>query len=149
MKLEEALKSDRFVSEQQKVNLNILYSAYWLRSNFAAVLKGMDLTLEQNNVLRIVKGMHPEPMCVKDIGVRMIEKSSNVPRIIDRLVEKKLVKRSNSGKDKRETLVSMTEKGINTLMAAKQLLDNVTAGITHLNDEQAKQLNELLEKIRK
>jgi len=148
MKLEDALKSGKFVNEQQKVTLNILYTAYWLRSNFAAALKPLELSLEQNNVLRILKGMHPEPMCVKDIGVRMIEKSSNVPRIIDKLVEKKLVKRSNSGKDKRETIISLTEKGLNLLLAAKQLLDAVTHEITHLDDEQAQQLNELLEILR-
>ena len=78
-------------------------------------LKGYGLTHEQYNVLRILKGKYPEQMCVRDIACRMIEKSSNVPRIIDRLEVKKLVKRSTSPNDKRETVITLTQAGINIL----------------------------------
>src|SRR4051812_35528230 len=100
MKLEEAIKSSKFASEKQKSTINLLYSAYWLRNNFSSLLKNEDLTVEQYNAMRILKGMHPEQMCVKEIGSRIIEKSSNVPRIIDKLVAKKLAKRTTSKIDK-------------------------------------------------
>jgi DNA-binding MarR family transcriptional regulator len=87
-------------------------------------------------------------MCVKDIGTRMIEKSSNVPRIIDKLVEKKLTKRSVSGKDKRETNVALTEKGLKLLAQAKERIEKITDDIARLNDDQARELNELLEIMR-
>lgn len=148
MKLEEAIKSSRFVSEKQKAAINVLYTGYWLRSGYSTNLKQEDLTLEQYNVLRILKGKHPEQMCVKDIAGRTIEKSSNVPRILDRLVIKKLAKRSPSKEDKRETLVSLTEKGLATLERANALTWQVTDGITALNEEEAKTLNDLLEKMR-
>ena len=148
MNLEEAIKSSRFVNEQQKVTLNILYTAYWLRSNFSAALKPLDLTLEQHNVLRILNGMYPESMCVREIGSRMIEKSSNVPRIIDKLVEKKLANRSVSKADKRETLVSLTERGIDIIAKAKILIDQVTADVAQLDDVQSKELNALLDQLR-
>jgi len=148
MKLEDAIKSNKFVSEKQKAAINVLYTGYWLRSSYSTSLKQEDLTLEQYNVLRILKGKHPEQMCVKDIADRTVEKSSNVPRILDRLVTKKLAKRTPSKEDKRETLVSITEKGINTLEKANTLTWEVTSNITELTEEEAKTLNDLLEKMR-
>jgi DNA-binding MarR family transcriptional regulator len=94
MTLEEAIKSTKFKGERHKAVVNVLYTAYWLRNNFTFALKELGITLEQYNVLRILNGKHPEMMRVKDIGSRIIEKSSNVPRIIDRLAAKELVKRN-------------------------------------------------------
>jgi len=148
MKLEDAIKSSRFVSEKQKAAINVLYTGYWLRSGYSTNLKKEDLTMEQFNVLRILKGKHPEQMCVKDIAGRTIEKSSNVPRILDRLVLKKLASRTPSKEDKRETLVSLTEKGISVLERANVLAWEVTNRIKALNEEEARTLNELLEKMR-
>ena len=100
-----------------KAGLNILYTAWWLKTMMSKELKEYGLTHEQYNVLRILKGRHPEQICVKEIACRMIEKSSNVPRIIDRLEIKKLVKRTSSNSDKRETVIVLTQAGINILQA--------------------------------
>jgi DNA-binding MarR family transcriptional regulator len=89
VKLEQAIQSNKFKNEMHKASLNILYTAWWLKTQMSKVLKEFGLTHEQYNVLRILKGKYPEQLCVKDISCRMIEKSSNVPRIIDRLVIKK------------------------------------------------------------
>lgn len=148
MRLEDAIKSTRFVNEKQKATINVLYTGYWLRSSYSTTLKNEDLTIEQYNVLRILKGKHPEQMCVKDIASRTIEKSSNVPRILDRLVTKKLARRSPSKEDKRETLVSLTEKGIATLERANELTWAVTSKITGLTEDEATTLSELLDKMR-
>jgi len=147
MKLEEAIKSSRFTDEKHKAAINILYTAWWLKNSFSLLIKKEDITLEQYNVMRILRGMHPEAMCVKDIGSRIIEKSSNVPRIIDRLVLKKMVKRTPSKLDKRETLVSLTDKGMNILAKTITVIDQVhkDAGI---DEKEAMLLNELLEKMR-
>lgn len=147
MKLEEAIKSNKFQDQKHKATLNVLYTAYWLRNNFSNVIKKEDLTVEQFNVLRILKGMHPEQMCVKDIGSRIIEKSSNVPRIIDRLVLKKLVKRTSSKIDKRETLISLTDKGAEVLQKANELVEGLNDTIK-IDENEAVMLNELLEKLR-
>lgn len=148
MKLEEAIKSSRFSDEQHKATINILYTAYWLKHSFSTVIKAEDITLEQFNVLRILRGMHPKSMCVKDIASRMIEKSSNVPRIIDRLLLKELVVRNPSTEDKRETLVLLTEKGCTLLERASLLVQQTTDEITGLDEAEAKMLNNLLEKLR-
>jgi DNA-binding MarR family transcriptional regulator len=148
MKLEEAIKSHRFKNEVAKAAINILYTGYWLRNNYSNVLKQENITLEQYNVMRILKGKHPVQMCVKDIAGRTVEKNSNVPRIIDRLVIKTLVTRAPSKEDKRETLVGLTEKGLYLLERANDLTMSVTNDIKGLTDEDAALLNELLDKMR-
>lgn len=132
-----------------KAGLNILYTAWWLKTMTSKELKKYGLTSEQFNVLRILKGKHPEQMCVRDVVGRMIEKNSNVPRIIDRLELKKLVKRSTSPNDKRETAISLTEAGINILELATGKVNKVFEDTIVMKETSAEALNKLLEEIRK
>ena len=111
-------------------------------------LKKFDLTHEQYNVLRILKGKHPEQMCVRDIASRMMEKSSNVPRIVDRLVAKNWVERTTSAIDKRETVINLTAAGLQVLQDSTAAMDVLFSDLLTLNDTDAVQLNDLLEKLR-
>ncbi len=134
----------------QKAVLNTLYTAWWLKTVMSKELKEFGLTHEQYNVLRILKGKYPEQMCVRDVACRMIEKSSNVPRIIDRLELKKLVKRATSQIDKRETVITLTQSGIAILEASTRILDkSMDDNRFMMNCEDAEKLNSLLEKLRK
>lgn len=148
MKLEQAIKSSKFKSEVQKAGLNILYTAWWLKTIMSKELKEFGLTHEQYNVLRILKGKYPDVMCVRDIACRMIEKSSNVPRIIDRLEVKKLVKRRTSAEDKRETVITLTAAGINMLEITTHKIDGLYDSTVKMDDACAHTLNNLLEKVR-
>jgi len=148
MKLQEALKTDRFRNEQHKATLNVLYTAYWFKSHLNVVFKEYGITEEQFNVMRILRGKHPEQMCVRDIASRMLEKNSNVPRIVDRLVTKDMVKRENSREDKRETLISLTAKGIAQLEKVSKEVETKTNKIINLSGDEADQLHNLLEKLR-
>jgi len=148
VKLEQAIKSTKFKSEVQKAGLNILYTAWWLKTIMSKDLKEYGLTHEQYNVLRILKGRFPEQMCVKDIACRMIEKNSNVPRIIDRLEVKKLVKRSTSAEDKRETVITITQAGINILEMSTSRINKLYEETVTMDENAAVALNELLEQIR-
>ena len=148
VKLENALLTNKFSSEAQKATLNILYTAWWLKSLTSKELKDFDLTHEQYNVLRILKGKYPDQLCVKDIARRMIEKSSNVPRIIDRLEIKKLVKRTVSESDKRETRITITKSGLSILESSTSKLNKVHNSIQTITEKEAEQLNCLLEKLR-
>jgi DNA-binding MarR family transcriptional regulator len=147
--LEEAIKSSNFKTQKQKAGLNILYTAWWLRTVISKELKEYGLTHEQFNVLRILKGKHPEQMCVRDIACRMIEKNSNVPRIIDRLEVKELVVRSSSNIDKRETVVTLTEDGATLLKVATAAVDKAFENVVEVNEKDATLLNGLLENYRK
>jgi DNA-binding MarR family transcriptional regulator len=146
--LENAILSSKFGSQTQKAGLNVLYTAWWLKTVLSRELKALGLTHEQFNVLRILKGKYPEQMCVRDIARRMIEKSSNVPRIIDRLEIKKLVNRSTSSIDKRETVIRLTDDGINILEIANKKVNELFDEAVELTEEDASQLNQLLEKMR-
>ncbi len=148
MKLEQAIQSTNFKNENHKAVLNVLYTAWWLKTIMSRELKQFGLTHEQYNVLRILKGKSPDDMCVKDIAGRMIEKSSNVPRIIDRLVLKKLVKRTTDTNDKRHTVMSLTAAGLNILELSTQRINSVFDQHVKLNESDAAKLNELLEIIR-
>ena len=148
MKLEEALKMTKFNSPKHKAGLNILYTAWWLKTQVSQELKNFGLTHEQYNVLRILKGKQPEAICVKDIANRMIERNSNVPRIVDRLVAKKYVERSTSEIDKRETVIKLTDSGIEILLAANQKVNKLFLSSVNLDEEEAIQINDLLEKMR-
>lgn len=148
MKLEQAIKSTKFKNEMHKAALNILYTAWWLKTIMSKELKEYGLTHEQYNVLRILKGKHPEQMCVRDIASRMIEKNSNVPRIIDRLELKKLAKRSTSSIDKRETVVTITQAGINMLEITTKKINDLFEQTVTVDEASACNLNSLLEKMR-
>ena len=148
MKLEQAIKSTKFKSESQKAVLHILYTAWWLKTLMTKELKKFGLTHEQYNVLRILKGKYPEQMCVRDIASRMIEKSSNVPRIIDRLEIKKLVERNTSLLDKRETVITITKQGIEVLTESTLLIEKKSESSFVIEEKDAMVLNALLEKIR-
>lgn len=148
VKLEEAIKSSKFKDEVHKAGLNILYTAWWLKTLMSRELKEYGLTHEQYNVLRILKGKHPDQACVRDIACRMIEKNSNVPRIIDRLEVKKLVKRNTSAEDKRETVITLTPAGINMLEITTAKINKIMEEYVDIDEECAAQLNSLLEKVR-
>lgn len=148
MNLEDAIQSSKFKDLKQKAVINILYTAWWLKTILSKELKELGLTQEQYNVLRILKGKYPTKMCVRDVGNRMIEKNSNVPRIIDRLELKKYVERSTSSVDKRETVITLTAAGINVLKKATEKTEALFTDIVECNETDAAELNRLLEQLR-
>lgn len=148
MKIEEAIKSNKFRNSIHKAGLNILYTAWWLKTITNATLKPFDISQEQYNVLRILNGKHPQAMCIKDISCRIIEKNSNVPRIIDKLEQKKLIVRINGEKDARQTFIQLTPHALSTLQLATNAINNVWDNTLHITHQEAEQLNDLLEKIR-
>lgn len=148
MKLEEAIQTTHFRDPIHKAGLNILYTAWWLKTIMTQELKQFGLTHEQYNVMRILKGKNPAPMCIKDIASRMIEKNSNVPRIIDRLVVKKLVKRTTDSQDKRHTVITLSPAGLNILQLSTLKIDEVIGGKIAIEIKDAENLNELLELFR-
>ncbi len=148
MKLEQAIQSNKFKNDVHKAHLNVLYTAWWLKTITCKELKEFGLTHEQYNVLRILKGKLHDQMCVKEIASRMIEKSSNVPRIIDRLEIKKLVKRTQGEADGRQTVISLTQSGISVLDSCTNKINKLMDDTVSLNNQEAIALNNLLEKVR-
>ena len=146
--LEEEIKQSRFDNELLKANINIMFTANWLYNKISSILKPYNVTHEQFNVLRILKGSHPKNMCQKDILSRMIAPNSNVTLIIKKLVYKKLIQVLQSENDKREYQISITKTGLKLLEEIANGFKNKNDHFNKLNTSEAFHLNSLLDKLR-
>jgi DNA-binding MarR family transcriptional regulator len=147
VKIEEEIRTRGFRNEYHKLHVNVIFSAWWLKSRLSASLKTFGLTTEQFNVLRIVRGQKEE-LCVKDITSRMLERNSNTTRIIDKLEAKGLVKRQTSSNDRREIRIHLTEKGSELLSEIDANWDRQDPVSLPLSEPEAKTLNNLLDRMR-
>lgn len=146
--IESEVKQEKFQSEFQKAAVNILFTGSWLYNINAAFLKEFDVTPEQFNVLRILRGSHPNPMMLADITCRMIDKNSNATRLVEKLRIKGLVKREICKNNRRQVDISITEKGLVLLAKIDRSSDAWQATLKKLSKAEAQQLNFLLDKIR-
>ena len=146
--LEKELKQPKFDNEILKANINVLFTANWLYNKLSANLKPHNLTHEQFNVLRILKGSHPKSMCQKDILSRMIAPNSNVTLIVKKLVAKNLIAVLQSETDKREYQINITEQGLELLQTIDTEFKNNDNMVSKLSTSEAFHLNALLEKLR-
>jgi DNA-binding MarR family transcriptional regulator len=146
--LEQELKQNKFANEQVKANLNILFTANCLYNQITASLKPFQLTHEQFNVLRILRGSHPKSMNQKDILSRMISKSSNLTLIIKKLKVKKLITVLHSNQDKREYVINISKQGQIKLNEVDKLIESQKDKWSRLTESEAFHLNALLDKIR-
>lgn len=148
IKLEDEIKQRAFKNPYQKLMVNILYTGSWLGLMEANYLKVHGLTLPQFNVLRILRGKYPEPATVNDIIERMLDKSSNASRIVDKLVAKSLAERKVCKKDKRAVDVVITNKGLQILSELDKELPKWEKRVKSLSKAEADTLNNLLDKVR-
>src|SRR4051812_45126251 len=115
MSLEEDIRQQKFLNEHEKAAINVLFTGSWLHTTNAARLKNYGITPEQYNVLRILRGSHPKPMMLADITARMIDKSSNATRLVEKLRQKNLLKREICENNRRQVDIFITVKGLNLL----------------------------------
>lgn len=137
-----------FRNEHQKAVVNIIFTHNWLTEKIKSFLEREDITPQQFNILRILRGSFPQPLSTLQIRERMLDKMSDTSRIVDRLVAKELAKKSSCKSDKRLVDVVITDKGKMLL----ENLDNHSAEmdgiISNLTEAEAKALNKLLDKAR-
>jgi len=148
MRLEEELKQGKFQSEHQKAVLNILFTGNWLESDSSQRLKPFGISLQQFNVLRILKGQGSNAISVNEIMTRMIDKMSNASRLVEKLRQKDLIERVTNEHDRRQVDVRITEKGLRLLKEASRTMDTLGEITTKITVKEAKLLSEILEKIR-
>ncbi len=148
MQLEKELHATIFQDQVQKAQLNILFSAAWVRTRIAESLKPFGVSAEQFNVLRIIRGQHGNEILIKDITARMLERNSNTTRIIDRLEAKGLVQRGISSRDRRERPVSLTPSGSELLAKIDREWLNNNPHIANWTAEEAQIVSKLLDKMR-
>ena len=149
MKLEEEIKQKSFPSEIHKALVNILYTGNWLYALNKKGLKDYDLSPEQYNVLRILRGQHPKPATVMLINERMLDKMSNVSRLVEKLRKKELVERKECKNDRRQVDILITDKGLQILKEIDEgELPKLTTIFEKIGEKKAKILNEILDDLR-
>lgn len=149
MKIEEELKSTVALDNSKKIILNIFYTQNIINDKLSEILKPFDLSAEQFNVLRILRGQkgNPANMCV--IQERMLAKTSNTTRLVDKLLLKELVTREVCSENRRKIEVLITQKGLDVLKNLdSKIVEYENSFSRNLNAEELDLLNQLLEKYR-
>lgn len=134
-----------FSNERLKALLNIKYTASWLDQIGTELLKPFNISEQQYNILRILRGARKE-ITVTEVKERMVQKSPNTTRLMDKLCEKKLIERRRCDNDRRVVFVKISKKGLTLL--EKINLNDFDMYMNRLTESDAKMLNELLDKIR-
>lgn len=147
MRLEEEIQS-KFRNEYNKAFVNIYYTNSILHNQFTNLIKEFGLTATQFNVLRILRGQHPKAISNRNIKERMVEKNSDVSRIIDRLLKKELIERTASAADRRRKDIRISQTGLELLASMDHCVEQLDQMLSNLNEEEITQLNFLLDKIR-
>ncbi len=145
MKLEEELKHE-FVTPQQRVTTNIIFTSNWLLNKIANALKPTDLSLQQLNVLSILKGQPGKTATVNLIKDRLIDRMPNVSRLVNKLMEKGLIEKERNSTDQRVVYIKLTVKGEKSREEGRKIIND---GIINFTNEQADSLNTLMEQLRK
>lgn len=148
MKIEEEIKQPVFKDDYQKAMVNLLYTAGWLEFRQAAAFRQHGITLPQYNVLRILRGRHPEPATVNLLIERMLDKTSNASRIVDKLEAKELVTRTVCPSNRRAVDIRITDAGLALLQTMQPLVEEQNQALCNLSATEANQLNSLLDKLR-
>ncbi|MFN8336950.1 MAG: MarR family transcriptional regulator [Cyclobacteriaceae bacterium] len=147
MKIEDEIKQSKFKDPFQKAVINLIFTANWLHSKHQGFFKAAGITVQQFNILRILKGQYPKSISATEIKSRMLDKNSDVSRLLDRLVVKKLVNRQVCPNDKRAADITITEEGI-AILATLDKRQAEIDGVLNLTEEDAKTLSDLLDKSR-
>ena len=148
MLLEDEIQQSSFKSPQRKLAVNLLYTTNWLSNHYDNFFKGLDLTTQQYNVLRILRGQFPNPCSLKCIKERMLDKMSDTSRILDKLVTKGYAIRNECPNDRRSVNVVISEKGLEVLKGL-DFIDEATKDIfKNLSTSQIEHLNILLDDLR-
>jgi len=148
MKLEDELKT-KFQSELQKSFLNIIYTGSWLHNKVEGILKPFNLSHQQYNVLRILRGKHPGQLNLQDISERMIDRMSNATRLVEKLRMKGLLTREICPENRRKVEIKITEKGLKLLSALDEVIKKGNEAIlSKITEAEALDLNNYLDRVR-
>ncbi|SEJ37399.1 DNA-binding transcriptional regulator, MarR family [Cyclobacterium xiamenense] len=148
MKIEEEIRQKPFKDVYNKAVVNLLYTHSYLVTRQSKIFKPFDLSPEQYNVLRILRGQHPSPITVSSIQDRMLNKMSNASRLVEKLKVKGMVNRTECAEDRRQVDITITEKGLAVLKELEEEVKKFNKDTLHLTEAEVETLNELLDKLR-
>lgn len=148
MEIGQEIKQEKFKSEYQKLMINILFTSNWLTLKNSQLLKPYGITQEQFNILRILRGQFPKTSSIQLLVDRMLNKSSNASRIVDKLKLKQLVTRQECQTDRRLVEILITPKGQDLLSKIDIELPVIEYSFKHISEDDAKAANKILDAIR-
>ncbi len=128
--------------------LNLIYTTNWLTAKQDSLFKDSDVTVQQYNVLRILRGQYPNPCSIKLIKERMLDRMSDTSRIVDKLFTKKLLQRNECPNDRRSVNVIITDKGLELLKSLDYIDELAKQNTKSLTQDEINTLNDLLDKLR-
>ncbi|MBC7921215.1 MAG: MarR family transcriptional regulator [Ferruginibacter sp.] len=147
-RIEDEIQQTSWRNQLSKTGINLIYTGIWLKSVHSDFFKKFGVTHPQHNLLRILRGQKQKPISVNQIKERMMDKSSNVSRITEKLQKKKLIECRPSETDKRSVDVVISQKGLELLSNIDLSVHEINDQLTHLEPSELMVLNLLLDKIR-
>ena len=147
MGIEKDIQQTNFRNEFQKMSINIIYTANWLNEKIGQILATEDITQQQYNILRILRGSEC-PLSTLKIRERMLDKMSDTSRIVDRLIVKGLVEKTACIKDKRLVDITVTKKGLQLLEKLDALNEQIDSILNGVSEKEAHTINQILDKLR-
>jgi DNA-binding MarR family transcriptional regulator len=148
VKIEDEIRQARFRNDHQKAIINLMYTSAWLGALQENFFKPFGITPSQFNILRILRGQAGKSLTGAEIKERMLERNSDISRLLDRMVRKKFITRSQCPNDKRATNISITNTGLSVLKEIDLVIDQKEKTFFKLNQGEARQLSMLLDKAR-
>jgi len=148
MRIDEEIQSSKFEDNYHKAVINITYTYGWLSNVFRCRFERYNLTQQQFNILRILRGQYPNPATVNLLKERMLDKMSDASRIVDRLVQKCLVSRCTNNKDRRAVDIRISDAGLAILAKMDEEFKTKDVLQDNLTEEEAAKLSDLLDKMR-
>jgi len=148
MKLEDEIKQGKFNSPQQKVLVNIIFTANWVNARLSDIIKSHQITLQQYNVLRILRGKYPKSANPGEIKAVMLDKNPDLTRLCDRMCTQGLISRSIDEVNRRKMNICITDKGLKVLEQIDPEIQKIENSMVHLQDSESGQLSDLLDKMR-
>jgi DNA-binding MarR family transcriptional regulator len=148
MQLQKETYTTQFESEHQQAIVNVLYTYSWCIDRLKQIIVPYEITTQQFNILRILRGRYPKPSTINLLRSRMLDKMSDASRIVDRLVQKDLVFKKANGSDKRAVDILISTKGLELLDQMDKEVSISGIISSNLTEHEAAQLNVLLDKMR-
>ena len=148
MGIDKDIQQLTFRNPLQKAAINLIYTLGWMREKTNLIFEAEDITPQQFNILRILRGSFPQPLSTLQIRERMLEKMSDTSRIVDRLLTKGLVKKLTCKNDRRLVDIIISDKGKKLLERLDERQDEIDGVLRNLSEKDANILSELLDKIR-
>jgi len=148
MNIKEEIKQTSFRNNYQEASINIIYSSGWLANKHKDFFSKFGITVQQFNILSILRGQRPNKISGAEIKARMMDKNSDVSRLLDRLIAKELIVKEICPKDKRAADIVISKNGLDLLDSIFEKITELDKIMSNLTESEAKQLSLLLDKLR-